>query len=1180
MAEGFGAEQVITQVIVNNTISGVAAVVAGNKKVEVAINGVVKAAKGAAKSVQSMSTVYNTLDKNGKLIKSSTNTVSAGVNKMGKDIKIVTSQSTLDTTKWGGALANMMQPLNNIRWAFVNLSFIAMGLMALAAPFIWATKQAMEFENQLKKIQSVTGTMPEESSKVILSAREGRPFTTTQVSEGFLEFSKAGFSAEQATESLIPILNLAQAGMMDVGRAASLTAQVMQQFANEGVTAIEVADTLSSVADLTRASEEGLGSALSYVGTIAAAMNQTMESTVQLLGILTNKGLNASKAGTGLRQVYASLMDPSEKAGSALNKLGVSMTDASGEIKPMTQFLRQLKVSLDGLSAGEKQNILGEIFEIRALAAVEAFMGELDNSITALDEFAIRADRSGYSMVKAMVQSTSATNTLTSATNDFKVGFLDAGLAMSEGVKSSVSGLETLGKVLGYVLNGFVIGVGFVLRFLSIIGEIPKVVKLVYLTITGQIKKAREYADEVNREKKDAAWLFFGMKDKSRLEKVSDEIKGKQELISGEGVFDNLDTGTDVMMGFETIANFSKVLETNFGKAGTSLIELYKEFTEAEKRSKKLAQELNTVKTEIDEAGEKDARDSGLLNKKNRLLDEFNDGQTTLLDLKTKIGNIAIGVGLDREFVDNIVEGGDVLTNFIEKIDLLKVGLERQGDITKVFDKLLGLDKIYDTSEKLKTIFEDSFQSIVTTAHSLFKKGAMDEGFFISILGDISQLESYVKQIHIIEDAIVTLTERKKELTGIISDTTTELNKEKEALKELKEQLSEVNKTISELSKPRFEGQLDVEILIQNIDREMKKRKLADVGITDSYTFLQNALSSAKGGYDELFDSIENVTSATKGSQSSYEAWQQTVQEFIRDTVKSGNTLSMNVSGAVNKFSTLLLSTSQFNDETSKTSDYLSYLKDAYDVYYGGMTDNVNDAVQAHKEEVTGVFNSSAGVISALQDQWEKQTQLTSAVAAQQEAVDTLENKLQDYKEQMDDITNDINDQKDAVLDLVKAFKELATAMSLIKTVDITAPEAVETSTAYPGSLDVPNSPLMPDYMKSPSSNIGGTLNNIGDWSFDASNPGQSISDYFDEGGYLPYGDFVMRQGQKPVSFSPSDTLFGMDMTKLSTPSISNNSQSSSNVSIGDINVSTQSEDAQDIADTIARTIKNELKTK
>jgi chromosome segregation ATPase len=334
-------------------------------------------------------------------------------------------------------------------------------------------------------------------------------------------------------------------------------------------------------------------------------------------------------------------------------------------------------------------------------------------------------------------------------------------------------------------------------------------------------------------------------------------------------------------------------------------------------------------------------------------------------------------------------------------------------------------------------MFDETFQSIATSAFTALKKGSISSQLFTSIFGTTTDMQTYIKMIEAVENEIENLNEDKKGFQKNIDDTTNKLNKEKDALKKLQDELSVVNNRISELSKPRFAGQLDVEILIQNVDREIKKRKLADAGIADSYTFLQNALNSAKGGYDQLFFSIEKVTGAAKKSQDSYDAWKETVQEFIRDTVKSGNILKMNVSGAVEKFSTLLLSTSRFNDETDKTSDYISYLKDAYDVYYGGMTDDVNNAIQAHEEQASGVFSSSSLVISALQEQWQKQTDLTEAIKLQQDAVDESEKKLSDYKLQLDDVTKSIDIQNEYVKDLVKSFRDLADAMSQIKPVEI-----------------------------------------------------------------------------------------------------------------------------------------------
>src|SRR5262249_2265197 len=56
-------------------------------------------------------------------------------------------------------------------------------------------------------------------------------------------------------------------------------------------------------------------------------------------------GREATQAGTDLRGIIASLSDPSKDAQKALDRLGVTATNADGSLKPLNQTFAQLKAS-------------------------------------------------------------------------------------------------------------------------------------------------------------------------------------------------------------------------------------------------------------------------------------------------------------------------------------------------------------------------------------------------------------------------------------------------------------------------------------------------------------------------------------------------------------------------------------------------------------------------------------------------------------------------------------------------------------------------------------------------------------------------------------------------------------------------------------------------------------------
>ena len=261
---------------------------------------------------------------------------------------------------------------------------------------------------------------------------------------------------------------------------------------------------------------------------------------------------------------------------------------------------------------------------------------------------------------------------------------------------------------------------------------------------------------------------------------------------------------------------------------------------------------------------------------------------------------------------------------------------------------------------------------------------------------------------------------------GEIDGYNRKIEAQKAALDGLKDRLKEINDDISYLSKPEFVGQYGTQKLIDDLTRYEKQQKLAALGITDVYGFIQTALNSTESEYGNLLKSIKAVNEETKTGEDSYKAWQETVMEFIKDAVSSGNLLAQNVSNAVNKYSTLLLSTSKFGEEQQSQEDYINALRDAYDIYYGGMQSDVEDAVHAHEMEGKTIFSTSAEVVQALKSQWEEQDKVTNAIDGTQLAIDALQESIDLAKDSIAGYSSTIDILNSKLEEMIRLQKEAA----------------------------------------------------------------------------------------------------------------------------------------------------------
>ena len=91
----------------------------------------------------------------------------------------------------------------------------------------------------------------------------------------------------------------------------------------------------------------------------------SLEETASALGILSNNGLEAQKAGTGLRKVISSLTSPTKAAEDSLKSIGLKASDfvnKSGKLKSLSQIFELLAKHTEKLSNVKKVDLLHNIF--------------------------------------------------------------------------------------------------------------------------------------------------------------------------------------------------------------------------------------------------------------------------------------------------------------------------------------------------------------------------------------------------------------------------------------------------------------------------------------------------------------------------------------------------------------------------------------------------------------------------------------------------------------------------------------------------------------------------------------------------------------------------------------------------------------------------------------------------
>lgn len=222
------------------------------------------------------------------------------------------------------------------------------GIVALGATLGRTVFVAGSFEQALAEVRAVTGATGEDFDALSGLARQlgaETQFSAVEAAEGFAFLGRAGFNTNQILAASGPILDLAAAGQLGLAETSNFASNILSSFNLSASETNRVADVMAEVTASANTNVQQLASALSFVAPDAARAGISIEETSAAIGVLGNQGLQATRAGTGLRGVIASLAAPSGPAVQALADLGLSLDDVNVESRGLLPVLQSLNDS-------------------------------------------------------------------------------------------------------------------------------------------------------------------------------------------------------------------------------------------------------------------------------------------------------------------------------------------------------------------------------------------------------------------------------------------------------------------------------------------------------------------------------------------------------------------------------------------------------------------------------------------------------------------------------------------------------------------------------------------------------------------------------------------------------------------------------------------------------------------
>jgi TP901 family phage tail tape measure protein len=270
----------------------------------------------------------------------------------------------------------------------------AAGVAAFAVPVVVAAK----FEDSMVRAGALAKANDAEYAKLSAQARQlgkDERFSATQAAEGMQYLAQSGFNSAQIMGAMPGMLKIAAAGMVDVGEAADITANILKGFDMDARETGRLGDVLTNTFTNSNTTLSTLGETMKYVAPIAKATGVSLELTAAAAGTLGNAGIKGGEAGTALRAMLSRLAAPPKMAQDALAQLGVKTKYTTGKLKgqlvPLDQVLTNLSKKMEKFGSGTRQGMITAIFGMEAASAAtvllkEAGAGNLQKFAKAVEE--------------------------------------------------------------------------------------------------------------------------------------------------------------------------------------------------------------------------------------------------------------------------------------------------------------------------------------------------------------------------------------------------------------------------------------------------------------------------------------------------------------------------------------------------------------------------------------------------------------------------------------------------------------------------------------------------------------------------------------------------------------------------------------------------------------------------
>jgi TP901 family phage tail tape measure protein len=273
----------------------------------------------------------------------------------------------------GAMAAGMPRILGGFAAMGAGLATLSAGMGTFRTALDFA-RFAGEFDQEMAAVRSISNASTEQFRALSAAAIEAgiqTQFAPAEAAGGLRVLSQQGLIATDAIAGLIPVLDFAAAGNLQVAESAEVAMGVMNAYGMEVTNMTSVTDRLMRGTQLSALSANEFITVVGRAASSGRIFGTQLDDVILALGSMRSAGIPATVATTSLGEAMRRLTTDRGSL-ETLREFNVEVENSEGRLRSVIDITRDFQQAIQGETEARQAQLVAQVFGVRGMREFSA----------------------------------------------------------------------------------------------------------------------------------------------------------------------------------------------------------------------------------------------------------------------------------------------------------------------------------------------------------------------------------------------------------------------------------------------------------------------------------------------------------------------------------------------------------------------------------------------------------------------------------------------------------------------------------------------------------------------------------------------------------------------------------------------------------------------------------------